>query len=581
VRERLLTQHFFQRFLENDLLSPDADRHDALAMIGGLLLTLGMFLSIAVAMQFLFMPFQSPFRTALPALGDRLMFVALAMTVMSLVAVLTWEALSLDPRDTAIFGPLPIERGVIVRAKLRAVGLLAAGFALAISSTSSLFHPVLMVAKLKIGLIAACALVVIHLVVMLAAGLFAFGCVFMLREILHAVLGMRFTRISAALQAVLIVGLMTSFLLLPAILGQAARTDSRMARMLPIVWFAGLHEALAGDLVVGLPPSDLPPSVARQEDGAAVRYREISATIRPLAWRAVTSLGVTLAIAVTAFFWNSRQLPLPLVGNRATRYRGPGLLTRALTLVVVRRPAAQAGFFFTLQCLLRSGPHRVVMAACTAVSLAVATVLLGAAGRSPQSDAAGVPGYVFSTQTIVLAVLLAGFRHVTRLPADIRASRLFRLAWVADSSWFLSGVRRGAIVGVVLPAIVILVPPSLYLLGARLALMHALTGLLLSVALVSLMTLNASRLPFVASYAPASDLNITGPAILIGGMIAVSLFSWLERTALADVRLAAVLWAVMIAVAVIPQLMAGHNTQLDLPTAFDVPAAGATRLDLG
>ena len=29
VRERLLTQHFLQRFLENDLLSPDADHHDA------------------------------------------------------------------------------------------------------------------------------------------------------------------------------------------------------------------------------------------------------------------------------------------------------------------------------------------------------------------------------------------------------------------------------------------------------------------------------------------------------------------------------------------------------------------------
>ena len=42
-------------------------------------------------------------------------------------------------------------------------------------------------------------------------------------------------------------------------------------------------------------------------------------------------------------------------------------------------------------------------------------------------------------------MLLAGFRHVTRLPADIPANRLFRLAWVADSSRFLAGVRRGAL----------------------------------------------------------------------------------------------------------------------------------------
>jgi hypothetical protein len=32
---------------------------------------------------------------------------------------------------------------------------------------------------------------------------------------------------------------------------------------------------------------------------------------------------------------------------------------------------------------------------------------------------------------------------------------------------------------------------------------------------------------------------------------------------------------------VLPQLAVGRNTQLDLPTAFDAPAQGTTRLDLG
>src|SRR5215218_2908878 len=123
VRERLLTQHFLRRFLENDLLSPDADRHDAIAMVCGGLLTLGLFLSILISLKFVFMPFQSPGRTALPAVGDRLMFIAISMIVMALVAVMTWDGLSLDPRDTASFGPLPIERGVLVRAKLRAVAI--------------------------------------------------------------------------------------------------------------------------------------------------------------------------------------------------------------------------------------------------------------------------------------------------------------------------------------------------------------------------------------------------------------------------------------------------------------------------
>ena len=241
----------------------------------------------------------------------------------------------------------------------------------------------------------------------------------MLREVLRALLGARFSRISAGLQAVFIVALVTSFLLLPAILNRAGRPEQREARMLPPVWFVGLHEALAGGLVTGLPRGALPDDIARQEDRAAARYREIAVSIRPLAWRAVAALTASLAIAIAAFFWNSRQLPLPLVGNRAGRYRGPGLFTRVVTLTLVRRPATQAGFFFTLQCVFRSGPHRVVMAGCTAVSIALATVFLAAGSRSPAGDLSSVPGYVFSTQTIALAVLLAGFRHVMRLPADI------------------------------------------------------------------------------------------------------------------------------------------------------------------
>ena len=580
MRERLLTQHFLQRFLENDLLSPEADRHDAIAMVCGGLLTLGLFVSIGISMQFLFMPFQSPGRTAMLAMGDRLFFVAISMIVMALVAVLTWDALSLDARDTAMFGPLPIERGLIVRAKLRAVGILAGGFALAISSLSSVFHPSLMVAKLSIGLIPAVALIVIHLAITLAAGLFAFASVVLVREVLRAVLGMRFTRVSAGLQAAMIISLVTSFLLLPAILDRA-RPDQRQPRLLPPIWFVALHEALAGDLVANLPRGELPGNIARQEDAAAARYRQIAPILRPLAWRAVIALFASLSIAIAAFFWNSRQLPLPLVGKRAGRYRGLGLFTRAMTLTLVRRRATQAGFFFTIQCVFRSGPHRVVMAGCTALSIALATVFLTAGGRWPAGDLASVPGYVFSTQTMALAVLLAGFRHVTRLPADISANRLFRLAWVADGGRFLAGVRRGALVAIVLPAIVALLPPYLYLLGTRLALMHALSGFLLGAAAISLMLLRTNQLPFVASYAPARDLNTVGPVILIGGLISVSIISRIEQLALADLQSAAILWGILAAVAVLPQLAAGRNAQLDLPSAFDVPAAGTTRLDLG
>jgi hypothetical protein len=252
-----------------------------------------------------------------------------------------------------------------------------------------------------------------------------------------------------------------------------------------------------------------------------------------------------------------------------------------MTSTLVRSQAAQAGFFFTIQCVFRSGPHRVVMAGCTAVSIALATAFLAAGGRSTISDPATVPGYVFTTQTMALAVLLAGFRHVTRLPADIAANRLFRLAWVTDGGQFLAGVRRAALMAIVLPAILALLPPYFYLLGPRLTLMHALSGFLLGAAVISLMMSRPRQLPFVASYAPTADLNTKGPIILIGGLIAVSVFSQIERSALVTMQSAMILWGVLAAIAVLPQLAAGRSRQSELPITFDVPAAGATRLDLG
>jgi len=580
VRERLLTQHFLQRFLENDLLSPDADHHDAIAMVCGGLLTLGLFLSVFISLKFLFMPFPSPGRTAVLAVGDRLVFVTLAMIVLAFVAVATWDALSLDPRDTAILGPLPIERAVLARAKLRAIAMLAGTFSLVASVLSSVFHPTLMVARLPIGVIPGLSLIVVHLLITLAAGLFGFASVLALRELLRATLGWRFTRVSTGLQAALIVVLVTTFLLLPAVLSRA-RTDTSAARLLPPVWFVGLQEALVGQLVADLPRGELPPRFASQEDRAAARYREAAAWLRPLAWRAVAALTISFVVAVTAYFWNCRSLPLPLVGHRALRYRGPRLLTRLMMFTALRPPATRAGFFFTVHCLFRSGPHRVVIAGCTAVALALSTVLLGAGSRSPAAGLSGIPVYVFATQTISLAVMLFGFAHVTRLPADAAANRLFRIAWIADGTRFVIGVRRAAMAAIVLPVVLVLLAPTAYLMGWRLAMMHALTGVVFGAALLTVVMFRSSQLPLVATYAPSEGLNTVGPVVLIGGMIAVLTFARIERFALAEMQSAAILWMILALIAVVPHLLAGRNADLDLPTAFDVPPPGTTRLDLG
>jgi len=74
-----------------------------------------------------------------------------------------------------------------------------------------------------------------------------------------------------------------------------------------------------------------------------------------------------------------------------------------------------------------------VIAACTAVSTALAVFLLATASRVTTGAVWSIPVSVLATQPMVMSIMVAGFRHVTRVPADIRANRLFRLAWVAVS----------------------------------------------------------------------------------------------------------------------------------------------------
>jgi hypothetical protein len=50
MRDRLLIRHFLRRFLEHDLISPNADRHEVLSAIGGTLVAVSLFM-LSVGMR--------------------------------------------------------------------------------------------------------------------------------------------------------------------------------------------------------------------------------------------------------------------------------------------------------------------------------------------------------------------------------------------------------------------------------------------------------------------------------------------------------------------------------------------------
>jgi len=73
MRDRLLIRHFLWRFLEHDLISPNADRHVVLSVIAGTLVAVSLFLVVLIAAPYQLFPLMPPGIVSLRSL-DRAVF---------------------------------------------------------------------------------------------------------------------------------------------------------------------------------------------------------------------------------------------------------------------------------------------------------------------------------------------------------------------------------------------------------------------------------------------------------------------------------------------------------------------------
>lgn len=547
--ERLLRSHFVRRFLDNDLISPDADRHEVLAAISAVLIGGGLFITLMMSLKFLMQVFQSPGRTAVLALGDRFFFFGISMTVMALGALASWNALSLDARDVAILGPLPIERRAIVRAKLASVAIVAAGAATVLNGVTSVLYPILVVAKLPIGLAATGELIFAHALVALSAGAFGFLAVLAVRELLHAALGtVRFMGVSVPVHASLTVAAIVAVLLLPGLSSGVAERwlvePSPLRWRIPPLWFLGLHEYLAGDILMRLPHGELPRWIAGQEARLAAVYASVRPSFGGLAAVAASALIAVASVALPAYWWNNRRIDgAPPAARGTGRSWFARITTAVVNTIVARHPLAQAGYWLACRSVMRSLPHRVSIATAAAVAIAATFILLPFV-----ADAPAVPRVLLLVpQLVALIAVVVGFRHAMGLPADVRGNWVFHIAWMGDARHYLAGVKRFGLTGIVLPTMLLLYPIYAVLLGIERAGAHALLGAALGAVLLQVAMLGTERLPLACAYAPGGTLKTRGPVYLFGGIVAIYWIGRLERAALSSVEGTAIFVAAAIA----------------------------------
>ncbi|HJZ74020.1 MAG TPA: hypothetical protein VKE51_19910 [Vicinamibacterales bacterium] len=537
---RLLVRHFLQRFLDHDLISPDADRREVLTITCALIVVSSLFLAFFLAVKFQFNIFLPPGLTALVALDDRFLLISVSMIVMALVAVAEWDALSLDARDTAVLGPLPVPAAAIVRAKFIALFLFAAAFDAGVNLGPTLMRAVAVPVRLPVTMVGGLKLTVAHAASALTAGAFGFVAVLGLREACRALLGpARFQRISAGVQGVLVVCLTTALLLLPGAYSRVAMTwmthDRVPPAAVPPLWYVGLHETIAGGIIDGLPRGTPPRRYLAAERTATALYRSLWPSFHRLAFIAVVGSIALLAIVAAACVWNNRRLPADVVAH----HRGLRGLQRAwlwaVSRAVVRRPVEQAGFFFTLQSLARSAPHRVTIAASAALAFTIVVITLSGNDLQRRLDPASMPLSLLALQMLLIGVVLTGFRHAVRVPAEAGANWIFHLAWTGDETPYLTGVKRAALVALVAPTVLMLLVLDVFTLGAGLAVAHAAFGLGEAMLLLEILFLKYRKLPFASSYVRSEDLKSVGPLYVVGLSTTAVTFAAFERAALASV----------------------------------------------
>lgn len=514
----LLTRLFLRQFLENDLMSPDSDRSQMLAVLGASVISLTLFISMFMSAQYA-MTILMPAHAAVLTLNDKFFYISLAMLVTALTAAAQWDALAIDQRDAAILQPLPVRPRTLRLAKLTAVAILGAAVAIAVNVFPTWVFPWMVAFSVpQMTTAQLFSLMAVHAAITVPAAVFGFMVVIALRETTSAVLGPKwFARVSPALQTLTLIILGIALLLLPmSSTRMAQRGLSGWRLALPPTAFVGAYEVASGGFLAALPRRPMTGIQHKRDRTFAAIYSERQPLFAPLARRAQILLGGAVAIVALATLINARRSPAAAVvaPGRRRRSRLMGLAT-----LVQRSGAGRAGFAFATATIWRNKTHRLTLAAAAAVGVAAVVVAMS---RIDFTEA-GVPVRLLMIQPLLYGSLLVGFRHLLRVPAELRANWAIQMAWQGRVRAFSSGAQAAALLTLAVPAILLLTPLVAVAGGLPFALAHALLGVLGAAIMLEALMLMYDGVPFACSYVPGDNMRVMAPiygaAFLIGALM--------------------------------------------------------------
>jgi hypothetical protein len=392
---RILVDHFFRRFFDNDTIQVDGDTLTTVIRAVSIVAVPGLMFAFWLQAQY-------P-RSVWGAIEDQYFFVMFSFVVMGAVSIFEWEMLFPDRLDFLVLSPLSLKPMQMLAAKAAAL----IGFLAIFLVSCNLFGAVLLPAVSRGDFFRQ---VYAHVAAVLLAGVFAALFFLAVGGVLLCMLDTARFRVASPVMQMLSVMALVLLLLhyagyvdsMPALLSGPLG----MARWVPPIWFMGLYEQLLH--------GDAAPAFAREMTRYAVRGTVTAAVVvlvtYPMAW--------------------VRMRKMALEGS-SRRRRQPSRWLAGLRRGVVRRPGERAVFHFIGQTMARNNRYQVYLAMyCgTGLALAVACAVTFRANVKSIQPALSNMG-LLAVMPLLLFWVIAGLRTAFAFPLNLSAGWVFRITGV-------------------------------------------------------------------------------------------------------------------------------------------------------
>ncbi|MBK5295934.1 MAG: hypothetical protein JJE40_02180, partial [Vicinamibacteria bacterium] len=443
---------------------------------------------------------------------DKSLLLTLSMVNGGVVTLLCWEALLVDRRDALILGSLPVSWRLVVAAKAAALVRLF-GLVAALNLPSILLFSVLAYSPFGAALVARSLLA--HGLAVAAAST---STCLLLTAALVTVTSLfegRWLRvITVVVQASVLVGL-TGLILgaqwLSAVIGSARAADpDRLGWMAlwPPAWFLGLFQVILGA------PQGRPVFEALAMPAVAMSIVAVCvcAPVTLLLWRRELRVLVSAAPGETPSRWWS--------------------MARHLSAWLARQPMDRALIQFFVVVLWRSPRHR--LAVLTAFGLVAAVTLEGTLALTSRVQGTSRWLTEYAVPVLALLCLLAVFRWLLTLPAELPASWALGLVTPARGAVVRRAVGRVLLVVAVAPPALVACTLSWWQGDMRSALAHGALTLLAGLGLVEYALTRVTFMPFATEYLPGrSNLKARWPIHVSVLLFAVPAVAQVERALVA------------------------------------------------